>query len=114
MHVSSILSFPQVCVINMKTGSEYMLIKSSKNSRPKTNLSGTFILAFTGEMADIATNLKYKADPQAAVEKIGGSDFWLIYSCQQVVFVARICIIIHKKAIIEANFRNLMITKRAA
>ena len=45
------------------------VVKSSKNSKPKTNLSGTFILAFTGEMADIATNL-IPADPQAAVDKL--------------------------------------------
>ena len=67
MLVSSILSFPQMCAINMKIES---VVKSSKIRRPKTNLSGTLILAFTGEKADIVTNLKIPADPQSAVDKL--------------------------------------------
>ena len=55
-------------------------VKSSKNSRLNTNLSGTFIYAFTGEMADILTNLKYLLTLKLLQMK-WWKDFWLIYSC---------------------------------
>ena len=34
------------------------------------NLSGTFILVLTGEMADIATNLKIPTEPHASANEM--------------------------------------------